>query len=180
MSSKYLNQEDLDQKNVNPNYAAWIDDDNTLILWLQSIISDAVIPYVVGADSSRDLCLNIDSRFARTSTAHSIQLRTKLQSLKLGSRTITQFLGEIKKLSDQLSTAGSPVSDDELIVLILNGIGTDYAFSTSIHVRNPPVSFDELHNLLLSEEIIVNERSKNLVTRQTTKFFKLSNLNRHS
>lgn len=63
---KFLNQADLDAGLVNQHYTDRTDDDNTLIRWIQSTISDVVIPYVVGANSSRELCLNIDSRFART------------------------------------------------------------------------------------------------------------------
>lgn len=157
---------------VNPGYAAWHDDDTTLILWIQMSISESVISYVAGAQTSKDLWETIETRFARSSSTHSIQLRLKLQSIKLGSGTVSHFLSEIKKVTDELFAAGSRINDDELVVLILNGLSSDYnSFSTSIRIRNPPVISKELHNLLLSEEIVVQVKQKELLTEANSKAF---------
>ncbi|XP_026396087.1 uncharacterized protein LOC113290718 [Papaver somniferum] len=135
-------------------------------------ISETVIPYVVGADSSKDLWENTESRYARSSSTHSIQLRLKLQSTKLGSGTVSTFLSEIKKITDELFAAGSRIDDDELVVTILNGFRPDYSsLCTSISIRNPPISSKELHNLLLSEEIVVTNKQKNLITEANSKAF---------
>lgn len=158
--TKFLTQAYLDQGNVNPSYTSWCDD-NTLFLWLESTISGSVVAYVVGADSARELWINIESRFGRTSVTHVIQIRTQLQSFILGSGTMYTYLGDVKRLLDQLDASGSEISNDELVVLILTIIGQEYnSFSTSIRT---PVTFDELHNMLLSEEIVVKERSKSLL-----------------
>lgn len=106
----------------NPGYVAWHDDDTTLILWIQSSISDAIIAYVAGVDSAMELWETIESRFSQSSPTHSIQLRVKLQSLKLGSGTVSTFLSQIKKVTDELYAAGSRIADDELVVIILNGL----------------------------------------------------------
>ncbi|XP_026409966.1 uncharacterized protein LOC113305074 [Papaver somniferum] len=122
--------------------------------------------------SSKDLWDNIDSRYARSSSTHSIQLRLKLQFTKLGSGTVSTFLSEIKKITDELFAAGSQIHDDELVVTILNGLGQDYSsFCTSIRIRNPPISSKELHNLLLTEEIVVTNKQKNLLTEANSKAF---------
>ncbi|XP_026451202.1 uncharacterized protein LOC113351428 [Papaver somniferum] len=164
---------------VNPSYVAWCDGDNTLILWLQSTIFDFVVFYVVIVESARELRCSIESRFDHTSTKHVIQIHTKLQTLKLGSGPMATYLGEIKKLTNQLSVSGSEISNDELMVLVLNGIGQEYnSFSTSICVKNPPIYFDELHNLLLCEEVFVSERSKPLFS-ETNNNLLLFNLNKY-
>lgn len=69
-----------------------------------------------------ELWETIESRFSQSSPTHSIQLRVKLQSLKLGSGTVSTFLSQIKKVTDELYAAGSRIADDELVVIILNGL----------------------------------------------------------
>ncbi|XP_026431665.1 uncharacterized protein LOC113328889 [Papaver somniferum] len=105
----------------NPLYVAWCDKDQTIILWIQSTVAEAVIPYFAGATSSHELWRNIESRFARTSTTHTIQLRTHLQGIKQGSKSVSVYLDEIKKISNELAATGSKISYDELFVVILGG-----------------------------------------------------------
>ncbi|RZC71320.1 hypothetical protein C5167_034525 [Papaver somniferum] len=121
-------------------------DDSTILLWINSTISDVVIPYFTGSSTSYELWKSIEERFVRSSSTHSIQLHTKLMSLKQGDKTVSALLNEIKSISDQLAAAGSKI-------------------------RNPPVSSIELHNLLISEELIVSERNKSLITESSNRAF---------
>lgn len=59
-----------------------------------------------------------------------------------------------------------------MLVTTLSGLNSDYiAFSTSIRLKYPPVIIRELHNLLLSEEVVVTNRSKSLLVDSTAKAF---------
>ncbi|XP_026396231.1 uncharacterized protein LOC113290857 [Papaver somniferum] len=137
-------------------YQDWIAEDTIILLWIQSTISDSVISYVAGADTSRGLWLSIQERFSHTSATHVIQLRTKLQYLKMNS-SVLKYLMEIKNIQDQLAAAGSQISDTEMVGTILSGLPLEYNyFATSIRIRNPPVFSKELFNLLMNEEIVVN------------------------
>ncbi|XP_026459441.1 uncharacterized protein LOC113360110 [Papaver somniferum] len=115
------------------------DEDTCVLLLLNASISVSVIVHVATCSTSKELWDNLHKRFGASSSAHTIQLSTQLQNMRLGS---------------------SKNSDDELLVTVLGGLGPDYhAFSTSIRIRSPPVTFGELHSLLLSEEIILSERN---------------------
>lgn len=71
----------------NPLYTDWMDDDATIILWLNSTISDSVIAYFASVSPSFELWKRINDRFARVSSTHSIQLRTTLLSIKQGDKS---------------------------------------------------------------------------------------------
>ena len=45
---KYLTQEDADMDKENPAYAAWEYQDQSLLVWLQSSLSEAILSKVVG------------------------------------------------------------------------------------------------------------------------------------
>lgn len=61
---------------------------------------------------------------------------------------------KIKHISDSLAVVLSPVDEEDLIIYALNGLPPDYAaFRTSIRTRSSPLSIEELHVLLLCEEM---------------------------
>ncbi|KAJ8644823.1 hypothetical protein MRB53_006571 [Persea americana] len=67
-----------------------------------------------------------------------------------------EYLHQLKVLSDQLATCGAPVSEDDLILYTLSGLPSVYRpFQTSICTRSmhDPVSLEELHTLLVCEEL---------------------------
>lgn len=137
---QYLTHVNERNQVINPAYTKWNEEDQTIILWINSTISDTVFGHMAGASTAFDLWRLIEEKFAQTSSTHVIQLRTKLQTLRQGSLTISQFLSELKKLTDALVAAGCVVSNSEILVTILNGLHPDYdALDTSIRVRSPPL-----------------------------------------
>lgn len=156
----------------NSLYTDWMDEDASIIMWIHSTISDSVIPYFSRAITSYELWKNIEERFSRASSTHSIQLRTKILSITQGTKSITTLINEIKSLSDQLAAVGEVISDKELVVITLKALNSDYIpFATSMRHRNPPISCIKLHNNLLSEEAVVSERAVILKSENDAKDF---------
>lgn len=84
----------------NPAYTKWIDEDQTIIMWLQSTLSESVVAYFVGAPTSHILWTNLEEKFSRVSATHTIQLRTKIQSTKQVNLSMTNYLNSLDKISD--------------------------------------------------------------------------------
>ena len=57
--------------------------------------------------------------------AQIIELRIQIQTIKKGSQTAQDYLRRIKFQSDQLAAAGEPVTDKDLVLYILGGLGRD-------------------------------------------------------
>lgn len=75
---------------------------------------------------------------------------------------MVDYLQNIKNVCDNLAAAGEPVFDTDLIVHILNGLPSEFdSFATSIRVRETPVTPDQLHGLLLTEELTIEHKHKN-------------------
>lgn len=154
---------------VNPQYLEWMKNDQLIMIWINGTVSEDLLPYVVGFSSSYALWTNLAKRFATISHSHVIQLKTQLQQIKKGSLTISEYLQSFKTISDKLAAAGSQISDTDLLVHILNGLPHEYdAFVTSIRVRYPPVTTEELHSLLLTEEMFVQARHATLLSTPTS------------
>ncbi|GAV65588.1 UBN2 domain-containing protein, partial [Cephalotus follicularis] len=73
------------------------------------------------------------------------------------------YLQQFKEITDQLAACGSPVSKDEVILCVLDGLPPSYRqFSSSVGIqaRTSTLSLEELDMLLIFEEIsLANESS---------------------
>lgn len=66
---------------------------------------------------------------------------------------IVKYLDKMKTLADALTASNNPVKDNDFIILILNGLGPEFApVATSVNNQETPISFDELFGQLLIYE----------------------------
>ena len=149
----------LPDRSINPAFEEWYEKDQNLLIWFNSTLSEEIIPFTVGVSSSRELWLKLEQRFGGISEAHIHQLRSRLQSVQKGSRSISEYLQELKEISDSLQAAGASVSDRDLIAATLHGLPDDFeSFIDSIMLRLSSTSIDELHGLLLTKELSMTRR----------------------
>ncbi|XP_021802649.1 uncharacterized protein LOC110746720 isoform X2 [Prunus avium] len=138
----------------NPAFDTWYEKDQNIIIWINSTLSEDLIPFTVGIQSARDLWLNLEKRFAGVSRSHVHHLRSRLQSMQKGTSSVSEYLQQIKQLSDALAAAGAPIDDSDIIAIILNGLPSEFeSFIDSIELRLTSTSVDDLHGLLLSKEL---------------------------
>lgn len=78
------------------------------------------------------------------------------------SRPVTKYLQNIQSLSDELSTANTPITNSELIVKILSGLGPKFLeISATICARDSSITYEELYLKLLDYELFLrHEESK--------------------
>ena len=151
----------LPDRSINPNFEQWYEKDQNLLIWFNSTLSEEVVPFTVGVSSARDLWLKLEQRFGGVSDAHIHQLRSKLQNIQKGSQSMSDYLQQIKEISDSLSAAGASITDRDLIAATLAGLSDDFeSFTDSILLRISSTSLDELHGLLLAKELSMERRKK--------------------
>ncbi|GAV81757.1 UBN2_3 domain-containing protein, partial [Cephalotus follicularis] len=144
----------FDDGSSNPAYILWHKQDQLLLSWLLSSLTESVHAQVVGLQSSHAVWQYLSSAFSSQSQARILQLRLSLHSLKKGADSMASYLLKAKSISDELSLASKPVSDDDMVLYILGGLSSEYAsLVTSITTRVAPISVADLHGFLLNEEI---------------------------
>ncbi|BBH05152.1 transposable element gene [Prunus dulcis] len=160
----------LPDRSVNPAFELWYEKDQNLLIWLNSTLSEDVIPFTVGVSSARDLWIKLEQRFGGVSDAHIHQLRSQLQAIQKGAQSMADYLQHLKEISDSLSAAGAPISDRDLIAATLAGLPDEFeSFIDSIMLRLSSMSLDELHGLLLTKELSMSRRKK--LSSSTTESF---------
>ncbi|KAM1069966.1 hypothetical protein ACFX15_001756 [Malus domestica] len=161
----------LPDRSLNLAFEQWFEKDQNLLIWLNSTLSEDLIPFTVGVSTSRELWQKLEQCFGGVSEAHIHQLRSRLQSIQKGSQSISEYLQQLKEISDSLNAAGATVSDRDLIAATLHGLPDEFeSFIDSIMLRLSSTSLDELHGLLLTKELSMARR-KNTLSTPTTEAF---------
>lgn len=143
-----------------PEFHHWYVIDQSLLSWINATLSLSALPYTIGVKHAKDAWEKLSLRFGQISIAQTLSLRKQLHDIRKGSQTMASYLQQFKTLTDQLAASHSPISDDDLLISILNGLPSKYRpFASSINARFVTITTEELHSLLVAEEICLQDES---------------------
>lgn len=153
----------------------WNKKDLSCKIIINASLIESILPYTVGSNTDCDLWLNLEKRFSSTTKSHLFQPKTKIQTLKKGSLLIVEYLQLIKQTADALTVTSSPLAHTDFVAHVLNGLPPEYdSFAISIRVWSETVNAEELHGILLSEEMALSNRIPTLSEPQTIAFHTIS------
>eukprot|EP00268_Persea_americana_P006760 TRINITY_DN12435_c0_g3_i1.p1 TRINITY_DN12435_c0_g3~~TRINITY_DN12435_c0_g3_i1.p1 ORF type:complete len:211 (-),score=36.17 TRINITY_DN12435_c0_g3_i1:3813-4445(-) len=147
-----VSSNDLNMKEVNPLFLAWIQQDQVVLCLINATLSDGVLARVVGLQTSHEVWFTLEMCFATLFRSHIIQLKSHLQSIKKGSLSMDDCVKKIKHIADSLAAICNPVDDEDILSYTLNGLPPEYGpFKTSIRTQFTPILLEELHVLIQYE-----------------------------
>ncbi|CAA0842233.1 Unknown protein [Striga hermonthica] len=150
---RFLSSGSGDPPALNPEFAIWVRQDQLLMSWLLSSLSKNLLIMMVGKTTSREVWLSLESNFSGLSKARLMHHKLQLQTLKKGSTSMREFLGKVKACCDALGVAGEPVSEQNHILYILVGLGSEYNPAVvAVTSRIEPYSLNKVYVMLLSLE----------------------------
>ncbi|KAH0709645.1 uncharacterized protein [Solanum tuberosum] len=130
---------------ANSKYQIWFSQDQLIQQAMMASVDSTITLTVAAAPSANKAWELLHTTYANKSHTRIFSLRDQLQNTKKASKTIAEYLQEVRSLSDAFKVAGSPVNDDELIVKILSGLEPEYCeISAAIRARDSSLSFEEL------------------------------------
>lgn len=142
------------QQVSNPNYEFWDCQDQLILAAIIASIFFSIMNTIADAKSSAEAWTKLQMAFANKSATRILSLRDKLSRAKRDSRSVAEYLQLIKSIAEELSLCGSPVTDVDLVVYVLSGVGPEFRdIAAAIHARDTIISFDELQDKLLAHEL---------------------------
>ncbi|KAL5813194.1 hypothetical protein ACOSQ3_028144 [Xanthoceras sorbifolium] len=142
----------IDQQ-PNKEYQKWKKSDQILLFWLISILSQKVVGQVTKCKSAREAWMKLENLYSQRSLVKIMQLRQHLQTIKKGARSVSDFILQIKNVGDALSAAGEEISERDLLLCLMNGVGHEYdAVVVLISSQRNTMSLEEAQFLLLMHE----------------------------
>ncbi|KAK3221842.1 hypothetical protein Dsin_008867 [Dipteronia sinensis] len=182
-TSQFSLGEDVEQ-HENPDFIIWKKSDKLLMSWIFSTLTPSVLGQVINSKSSFEVWSKIERTYSQRSMARIIQLKQQLQSLKKGADSISEFVIKLKAVSDALASAEENVSERDMIMSLLNGVGHEYdSVVTLVSSQQRTMPFEDAQFLFLMheqriEQLNISAPSAHYVT-NTSNFnnFNNSNLN---
>ncbi|KAH9803128.1 G-type lectin S-receptor-like serine/threonine-protein kinase [Citrus sinensis] len=139
------------QKIDNPEYQNWRSQDQTLFGWMLSSISEGTLNLVINCGSSFDVWRTLEKKFGVQSEARVFQLRYELNTLRKESMSIEDYCMKMKTVADKLASAGSPITEKDLMLTILNSLGAGYR-DIATFITGSKMDYDDAYALLLTHE----------------------------
>ena len=147
----------------NPEFITWKSQDQTLIGWLLSSISEGTLGLVITLDSSYAVWKTLEKKFRVQSEAKVLQIKYEINTLKKESMNVEDYCMKMKALVDKLACAGSPLNDRELLLHILNGLGPGYLDLASF-ITACRMDFDYANAMLLTHKSRLEQQERDVKT----------------
>lgn len=110
----------------NPAYRLWFRQDKLIQNALLASVDPKLASIIASTPSSQIAWASLHAAFTNKSQTRIFRLHDRLNKVSKETKTISEYLQEIRSIVDELTTAGSHASIAELIVKILSGLGLDY------------------------------------------------------
>ena len=154
-------EEAQDEENESQEFLDWEQQDQHLVAWLLASMEPEFTNRVVRCEFAHQIWSKLETLFASKTKAKVRQLKIQLKSIKKQGSEASEYLMKIKKIVDSLAAVGSPISEDDHIEAILDGLNEEYSsFITTVISRSNPFSVDELEALLMAQEELIERFKK--------------------
>ena len=135
----------------NPEYHNWRSHDQTLLGWMLSSISESTLNIVINCGSSFDVWRTLERNFGVQSEARVLQLKYELNTLRKESMSVEDYCIKMKTIADKLASTGSPITEKDLMLTILNGLGVGYC-DIATFITGSKMDYDDAYAVLLMEQ----------------------------
>ena len=134
-----------------------------ILSWLQSTISETVLPRIINCATSWHLWDRLYEHFQSTTRAKKKHLHSELRSSSLENRLITAYLLHIQSLIDSLASIGDSISTSAHINLILDGFPNDYrTICTILNNLRDPLNLDNVTSMLLLRNLALKSLARRI------------------
>ncbi|KAL8100030.1 hypothetical protein AgCh_032329 [Apium graveolens] len=154
---------DPECKELNPAYTVWYRQDQILLSAILGSCLETIQPHILSAATSCEAWRRLLSSYANSSRSRVISLKAKLIKNPKGTRSVTEYLHDMRSIADELALAQSPILEDDLIVHIITQLGDDFnPIVAAIKVRESSISFSKLLDKLTDFERMLQENDSTL------------------
>jgi hypothetical protein len=166
----------INENNVqttNPAYVAWQKKDQLLLSWIISSLAPTLVSSMYGVNTSHQAWTSLAAKYASQSKSRISHLKRQLQNLQQGSKTCTEYLNMAKQWADQLSAAGKPVEDDDLISYVISGLNPLFNTFVTVHsftTQDREMNFTDFQSELLNHEMLLDSQQQQTLTTEPGTF----------
>ncbi|GKV26434.1 hypothetical protein SLEP1_g35734 [Rubroshorea leprosula] len=145
-------------------FELWICQDQLILHAILTLVLEPIAPYISAIETSQQAWKTLANLYANHSRSRVFTLKERLQNTRRESHTVFKFLHQLKVLVDELAAIDKPLTNDDLMVYVLNEISLEFReISASIRAQDEPLSFEELHDSSMVQEFCHCHKIYNLL-----------------
>lgn len=134
----------------------WHRRDQFLLSWMPSSIAETMLGHVSRCTHACDVWKVFENLFRSQSKARAMNLIFQLQTLKKGNLLIDEYMVQMRTLADGLQAAGQEITDDDLVLHVLGGLGPEFdVVVVNLTTRSAVPALEEVHSILHTHEMRV-------------------------
>ncbi|XP_012857537.1 PREDICTED: uncharacterized protein LOC105976825 [Erythranthe guttata] len=142
---------------TDPEYIYWTRQDRLVLLSIQATVNSTISPTINNCTTFVDAWNKLETSFANRSNTRMLSIMSSLMTNKKEGKTVAAYMSRVKSLVDDLALIGHPLNDSQVMSYALNGLGDEFKeLTAAVRVRDTPLSFEDLYDKLLDEELIRN------------------------
>lgn len=137
----------------NPEFAEWYYRDQQVLSFVLGSLGREVLAQVAAQDTAANLWSAVEAMYASQNRARVVNTRLALATAQKGSQSITEYVGKMRTLGDEMAATGKLIDNDELLMYILTGLDMEFnPVVTSLLSRKESVTVSEAYSQLLAFE----------------------------
>jgi hypothetical protein len=131
----------------------WVRQDKLILSAILASTSPSITPLIAITKTSHEAWKKLSTLYASKSRTRAMQLKEELTLIQRGNQPILEYLHTVKSLADEIALIDHPISDDDLTLYVLHGLGPEFCeIAAPIRAREKSLAFEELHDILVGHE----------------------------
>lgn len=132
----------------------WSQIDQCIVSWLYTSVSRDILDIIIKpAITTERAWTALNNLFLDNRSQHAIYAKHEFHNLVQGDLTITAYSSHLKCIADTLHDVGSPVSNQDLLLALINGLNGQFGHCITALTINPVgLIFHKARSALLQEE----------------------------
>ena len=94
----------------------WEEKDVLLRSWISGTLTEESMYLIVGCSTAKEMWEFLEEAYRKATNDKEFQLKQQLQSVKLGTKTIDEYIKEFKGICDGLAAIHKPVDEDSKVI----------------------------------------------------------------
>lgn len=137
----------------NPEFLIWYRQDQLILNAILGSCSPEIQTHISTVNSSKEAWDRLCALFANKSRSRIMSLKEKLHDNPRGTRSISEYMRDVRATADALAIVDAPLAEEDLIIHALKGVGNEFNHvAEGVRIRDTPITFDELCDKLEDSE----------------------------
>ncbi|KAK8957728.1 hypothetical protein KSP39_PZI001284 [Platanthera zijinensis] len=153
-----------DPDDLSPNAVQWHRLDQMVLAWLTNSLSEAAVTQIGTCATSAEVWHSLEVLYGTLTRSQILQLKTELQSMTKGALSMADYVQRVKSISQNLANAGKPIDEDDLVMWLLRGLGSEFdPIVAAINLSRDSPTVDEVTALLFDFELRLQTTRRDIV-----------------